>query len=65
MTTCKTCKYFRSYYEIYDFDEFESRDIGECHKGDYPYPPDKCGIDYEDSCGDWENEEQTNEKNEG
>lgn len=54
--TCKTCKHFCSYHEIYDFDEFEPEDQGECHKGDYPYPSDKCGIHWGNTCDDFEEE---------
>ena len=61
---CKTCKHFRSYYEIYEFDEFEPCDMGECHRGKYPYPSDKCGIGWENSCEDWEKEKKI-EKNKG
>ena len=50
---CKTCKHFKSYCEIYE-DALEPHDIGDCYKGDYPFPPDKRGLQWEDSCEGWE-----------
>lgn len=51
---CGTCVHFWSYYEIYNYDEFEPHDCGECHKGAYPYPSNKCGIPLGDTCEEWE-----------
>jgi len=50
---CETCKHFRSYHQIFDFDPYEDEDIGECHVSGL-YPPDRCGITWEDSCEKWE-----------
>ena len=51
--TCSTCKHFRSYACIYE-DPLEPDDCGECHRGDYPYPSDRCGIGWDHNCEDWE-----------
>ena len=51
--TCKTCKHFWSYEIIYE-DPLEPYDVGECHRGKYPWPSDQCGITWENSCNNWE-----------
>jgi len=57
MKICKTCKFFRSYADIY-YDDLEPYDIGECHqKNIYPVPSENCGVHWESSCENWEAEE--------
>lgn len=53
--TGRTCKYFLSYFELYDLDPLEPDDIGECHViNTYPIPSEKCGIGWDCSCDKWE-----------
>lgn len=59
MKTCKTCKFFASYADIYNDDEYEPYDLGECRqKNIYPIPSDDCGIGWEDSCEHWSSEDE-------
>lgn len=52
--TCGSCEHYLSYACIYE-DDLEPYDVGECHKGAYPYPTDQCGICEDDEkCNDWE-----------
>jgi len=58
MKSCKTCKHFVSYHEIYDYDKFEPDDLGECHRrGIYPISNDEAGVGWDDVCVYWSPEE--------
>ena len=49
---CTTCKHFTSYYEEYDFDEFEPRYAGRCDIDE-----DDKNIDEDYVCELYEKEE--------
>lgn len=52
--TCSTCKFYISYFEIYDFDPDEPDDMGECKvEGLYRPSSEKCGISATDWCPEW------------
>ena len=56
--SCKTCKYFISYEDIYE-DPLEPYDIGECHvENKYPISSELCGITWKDNCDKWEPKEK-------